>query len=111
MDRVAAHVEAFNLAVTAGDWATFTTRFAEDATMPFVGVPAGPYEGRLAITQGYRDNPPTEIMTLLTTNSDEARFRWSGGGTGAMHLSWTSDGRVSALTVTFDDSPQSLEDR
>ena len=42
MSRTTDHVIAFNHAVTTGDWDTFAARFADDATMTFVNVPAGP---------------------------------------------------------------------
>jgi steroid delta-isomerase len=104
MSRTTDHVDAFNDAVTTGDWDTFAQRFAEDARMTFVGVPAGPFEGRTAIAQAYRENPPTETMTVLDPDGDEAvaKFRWAGGGTGTMGLTWTPGGAVQTLTVTFD---------
>jgi steroid delta-isomerase len=102
MDRAAAHVEAFNRAVTTGDWDTFATRFAEDAEMSFPGLPIGPYAGRAAIAQAYRDNPPTETMTLVSADEDAVRFQWSSGSTGTMHLTWTADGQVQELAVRFD---------
>jgi len=46
MSRTADHVAAFNQAVTTGDWDTFAERFAPDATMRFVAIPVGPFEGR-----------------------------------------------------------------
>lgn len=102
MSRVADHVDAFNRAVTTGDWDTFAERFAENAVMSFVHVPVGPFEGRTAIAAAYRENPPSETMTLLDDGDELARFRWSGGGTGSMELRWTPGGAVQALTVSFD---------
>ncbi|MGW1345006.1 nuclear transport factor 2 family protein [Kribbella sp. NPDC002412] len=99
MSRTTDHVDAFNHAVTTGDWDTFAARFAADATMTFVNVPAGPFHGRTAIAAAYRENPPTETMTLF---DDETRFRWSSGTTGTMALTWTPAGAVQTLTVTFD---------
>jgi steroid delta-isomerase len=102
MSRIADHVEAFNQTVTTGDWDTFAARFAANAVMSFVHVPVGPFEGRTAIAAAYRENPPTETMTLLDDGDERARFRWSGGGTGSMELEWAPDGAVQALTVSFD---------
>jgi steroid delta-isomerase len=102
VSRVADHVDAFNRAVTTGDWDTFAERFAENAVMSFVHVPVGPFEGRTAIATAYRENPPAETMTLLDDGDELARFRWSGGGTGSMELRWAPDGAVQALTVSFD---------
>jgi hypothetical protein len=102
VSRTTDHVAAFNHAVTTGDWDTFAHRFAEEASMTFVGVPAGPFHGRTAIAQAYRDNPPTETMTLLGPDANTVRFRWASGGTGTMKLEWTPAGAVQALTVAFD---------
>ncbi|MFG1819912.1 nuclear transport factor 2 family protein [Kribbella sp. NPDC049174] len=102
MSRTTDHVEAFNEAVRTGDWDTFAERFAEDATMMFVNVPAGPFEGREAIAEGYRTNPPTETMSVLEEADDVARFLWSSGGTGTMSIAWAPNGTVQALAVSFD---------
>lgn len=102
MSRTGDHVDAFNLAVTTGDWETFAERFALDAMMRFVGVPVGPFEGRAAIAAAYRESPPAETMTLVEDGGERARFRWSGGGTGSMELCWAPDGTVQALIVSFD---------
>jgi hypothetical protein len=105
MNRIAQHIEAFNQAVGTGDWQTFSTRFADDARMSFVGVPAGPYVGRPAITKAYETNPPTDtIATFEPTDpsSDTVRFSWSSGATGTMRFGWTPAGEVQELTVTFD---------
>ncbi|HET6294890.1 MAG TPA: hypothetical protein VFG33_16020 [Kribbella sp.] len=102
MDRVKNHIDAFNQAVTTGDWTTFATRFAEDARMTFIGVPAGPYVGRVAITEAYQTNPPTDTISLLDSPSDEqARFEWSSGGTGTMNLTWTPTNHLATLTITI----------
>lgn len=102
MSRIADHVAAFNEAVGSGDWDAFAGRFAEDASMSFVQVPVGPFEGRAAIAAAYRENPPAETMTLVEDGDERARFRWSGGGTGSMELRWAPDGTVQALIVSFD---------
>jgi hypothetical protein len=74
--------------------------------MTFANVPVGPFEGRQAIAEAYRENPPTETMTLVDntvdSSADVARFRWATGGTGTMHLTWTPTGAVATLTITFD---------
>jgi hypothetical protein len=100
--RVADHVEAFNQAVGSGDWDAFATRFAETGRMAFVGVPAGPFEGRAAIAAAYRANPPDETMAVLADDGPVVRFRWASGDTGTMEFNWTADGLVQSLTVTFD---------
>ncbi|GAA0600557.1 nuclear transport factor 2 family protein [Kribbella sandramycini] len=108
MSRAADHVEAFNRAVTTGDWPAFAERFAADARMAFVGVPAGPYVGRPAILAAYQANPPAETMVLIGAGkqaeaaAEAVRFRWAGGGTGTMSIVWGTDGHVQELTVAFD---------
>ncbi|WP_460662630.1 nuclear transport factor 2 family protein [Kribbella swartbergensis] len=107
MTRTKEHVDAFNEAVTTGDWDAFAQRFAEDAQLIFIGIPVGPFEGRPAIAAAYRADPPDETMTLVSTEpsgpaTDIVRFRWAGGGTGTMHLTWAPDGAVRTLTVSFD---------
>jgi len=104
-DRVAAHVAAFNDTVASGEWEEFSERFADDATLAFVGVPVGPFTGRSAIAAAYAEQPPTDTMTITEVETDGAhdvaRFAWSAGGTGTMRLTWR-DGAVAALTVAFD---------
>jgi hypothetical protein len=99
-------VDAFNQAVTTGDWDTFARRFATDASMSFAGVPVGPFHGRTAIAAAYRQDPPSETMSVLDVQEESgatvARFRWSSGATGTMTLTWAPDGAVQALSVSFD---------
>ncbi|QBR92019.1 nuclear transport factor 2 family protein [Nocardioides euryhalodurans] len=103
--RVAHHVAAFDEAVASGDWASFATRFAEDAVLDFVGVPAGPFVGRAAIAAAYDAQPPTDTMDLLGVETDGdvdvARFVWRAGGTGTMRFTWR-DGTIARLVVAFD---------
>jgi steroid Delta-isomerase len=107
--RIAKHAAAFNAAVQSGDWSSFADRFTPDATMRFIGVPAGPFAGRAAIAQAYADQPPTDTLTIRKVDStggvDTAFFAWSaggGGGGGVMRLTW--EGRlVASLDITFDD--------
>ena len=103
MDR---HVEAFNDAVTSGTFDRFVATFTPDAVMRFTNVPAGPFDGRQAILDGYREQPPDDTMRVLDVDDiDEdgarVRFAWSAGGTGSMLLRW-SDEQVRELTITFD---------
>ena len=105
--RVARHVAAFGDAVATGGWAGFAARFAEDAELVFVGVPAGPFVGRRAIAAAYESDPPDEALVLagpVTTDGEEvvAPFRWVGsGGTGTMRLRFDRAGLVSRLVVSF----------
>src|ERR1700722_472324 len=102
--RAAEHVAAFNRCVRTGDWACFADRFTSDATMRFVGVPAGPFTGREAIAAGYASQPPSDTLTVSRVVScgdvDELWFAWDKGGTGIMTLRWSAH-LVAELTVTF----------
>jgi hypothetical protein len=99
------HVARFNRAVRERDWARLTNSFAPDAVMRFTNVPVGPFSGRGAIEQAYRDQPPDDTMTVRAideTGPDTAdvAFAWDAGGTGVMRLRWVDD-LVVELTVTF----------
>lgn len=90
--RIAHHIAAFNAAVRSGDWRSFADRFTPDATMRFIGVPAGPFVGRAAIAKAYAAQPPTDtlmIRDVVSTGAvDTAFFAWSAGGRGVMRLTW-----------------------
>ena len=102
--RAAEHVAAFNDSVRSGDWEAFAGRFAPDATMRFVGIPAGPFTGREAIATGYMSQPPSDTLTVSQAVSsgdvDELWFAWDYGGTGTMTLRWSAH-LIAELTVTF----------
>jgi steroid Delta-isomerase len=90
MIDAAAHVAAFNAAVATGDWDPFADRFADDATLAFVGPPVGPFEGREAIAAAYA------AQTVVP-------YRWdTTGATGTMRFCAAPDDAVQTLTVTFD---------
>ena len=107
-ERATAHVESFNAAVSNGDWASFSERFAEDAEMVFEGVPAGPYVGRAAIAAAYDADPPREPLTVAGPVTEDGHdlvvpFRWAeSGGTGRMRLRFDETGLVDRLVVAFD---------
>jgi hypothetical protein len=108
-EQVERHVAAFADAVVTGDWRAFCRRFADDAEMELVGVPAGPFVGRPAIAAAYDADPPGEPLRLIGPvghDGDEAvaRFRWvESGGTGTMRLRFDAAGLVARLVVAFDD--------
>ena len=110
-EQVERHVAAFAEAVGTGDWQAFSRRFAPDAEMFFVGVPAGPFVGSSAIAAAYVADPPREPLELtgqVVVDGDEAvaPFRWvESGGTGTMRLRFDAAGLVARLVVAFDDEP------
>jgi GNAT superfamily N-acetyltransferase len=109
--RAGAHVRAFNEAVGSGTWAAFAGRFAEDARMEFVGVPAGPFVGRASIAAAYDASPPDDTIERYGPVVEDGGetvvpYRWvRGGGTGSMRLGFDADGLVRGLVVTFDGPP------
>ncbi|MGS0688878.1 nuclear transport factor 2 family protein [Nakamurella sp. GG22] len=102
------HVNTFNAAVRSGDWDPFVSLFADDAVLEFVGPQVGPFRGRDAIAEAYRQTPPDDCIHLAgapVVRGDETviPYRWeSTGSTGTMRLKSDSDGLVDHLTVTFD---------
>jgi cysteine desulfurase/selenocysteine lyase len=103
----AAHVERFNAGVRARDFGEMVRHFADDATLEFVGIPVGPFEGRDAIDAAYREQPPDDEIDVLSTDEPDAstvvgRYAWRGTGeTGTMTLRHRGD-EITALSVAFD---------
>lgn len=102
------HVDRFNRAVRTGEWEPMTAHFTEDAELRFEGIPVGPFEGRDAIAQAYREQPPDDEVLLLDTGQagDEtiAGYAWAADPerrAGEMRLT-ARDGRIARLVVTFD---------
>ncbi|GAB4051472.1 nuclear transport factor 2 family protein [Catellatospora paridis] len=109
-DALRTHIDSFNAAVRGGGWTDFSATFADDAVMAFVGVPVGPYVGREAIAEAYRERPPVDTITVtsvrtLAPDTASALFRWDSGGTGSMTVRWFR-GSVAELTVVFDEDGQ-----
>lgn len=101
------HVRVFNAAVLNHDWSAFVARFADDAVVEFVGVPAGPYVGRDAIAAAYEHSPPDDTIEAVGAPSVEAGetvvpYRWTtSGATGTMRFT-ERDNQIGRLVVTFD---------
>ena len=104
----ARHVETFNASVRTGDFAPLVQLFADDASLEFVGVPAGPFEGRAAIDAAYRAQPPTDTLTVLSVHVEDdgtvvEAFSWStdaGAYSGEMRLV-VADDRIRRLVISF----------
>ena len=101
----AEHVRVFNEAVSSGRWEPFVDRFAEDAELEFVGVPAGPFIGRQAIAQAYRENPPDDAIAIDGVPRREGdtivvSYRWNRTKEkGTMRMTWKG-GLITKLVVT-----------
>jgi hypothetical protein len=100
------HCALFNACVVSGDWGAFVATFAEDARMVTAVAPDRPLTGRGLIARLYAKYPPTETMAMddvevVGEDTARARFRWAGGGAGAMTVRWT-DGQVADVVLTGD---------
>jgi len=108
MDLLADHVRRFNAAVRSGDFSPMLENFADDATMVFEGVPVGPFIGRDAIAEAYREQPPDDELDVLDVRRDGdtliAGYAWRRApDVRAGELRLTADGnRICRLVVTFD---------
>ena len=103
---LARHVSTFNAAVASGDFEPLVALFAEDASLEFVGVPAGPFVGRDAIAAAYGSQPPDDALEVVSVDEEPGgvvleRFVWHRGGTGTMRVT-LADGRIARLVVAFD---------
>ena len=101
------HVERFNAGVRSGDFTGMLENFAPDATMAFEGVPVGPFVGRDAIAQAYRERPPDDVLDVLDSRRDGntivAGYAWRREpDKRAGELRLTVEGeRITGLTVSF----------
>ncbi|MDX6277167.1 MAG: steroid Delta-isomerase [Nocardioidaceae bacterium] len=101
------HIRVFNAAVLSHDWSSFVERFTDDAAVEFVGVPAGPYVGRNAISAAYQQNPPDDTIERAGAPTVEAAelvvpYRWvTSGATGTMRFT-ERDQKIGRLVITFD---------
>ena len=104
----ARHIETFNAAVQSGDFAPLVELFSDDASLEFVGVPAGPFVGRAAIAAAYSAQPPTDTFTVLSVQVEDdgtvvEPFTWSadaGVRSGEMRLVVAGD-RIRRLVISF----------
>jgi steroid Delta-isomerase len=103
------HVERYNAGVRTRDFSGMVAGFADAAEMRFDGATAGPFHGRAAIAEAYREAPPDEMLVLLT---DEERpdgtivgaYAWAdepGVRAGWMHLTPGPHGRIARLVITI----------
>ena len=105
---MAAHVDAFNRGVRSGSFDEMLTRFHGDARLVFDGVRVGPYEGRAAIAEAYREQPPDDEIDVLDVTERAgdlvASYAWRADkGTRAGDMIFTiDDGLITQLVVTFD---------
>ena len=91
-----------------GDWEPMLARFDDDAEMEFRGVPVGPFNGRVAIAEAYRAQPPDDELRVLEDREregrTEARYAWLAEPdvpAGELLLV-AEDGLIHELVITFD---------
>ena len=101
------HVECFNAGVRCGDFTRMLENFAPDATMAFEGVAVGPFAGRDAIAQAYREQPPDDELDVLDSRLDAdtivAGYAWRrepDKRAGELRLT-VAGGRITRLAVSF----------
>jgi hypothetical protein len=112
LELLATHVEAFNEGVRTGDFRTMVEGFAGDAEMAFQGVPVGPFSGRTAIAEAYRDQPPDDELRIVDAREGDdgvivARYAWAKTPStiaGEMFITPDDDDQIARLVVTFDES-------
>jgi steroid Delta-isomerase len=104
------HVKRFNAGVRSGDFGPMLENFADDATMAFEAVPVGPFVGKDAIAQAYREQPPDDELDVLDAREDGdtilAGYAWRREPdvrAGELRLTVDS-GRIVQLVVTFEPS-------
>jgi cysteine desulfurase/selenocysteine lyase len=103
------HVERFNVGVETGDFGRMVERFTDDGELVFEGIPVGPFTGRQAIADAYRDQPPDDKVAVVsaTERADGTivtRYGWlrdGGREAGEMRITRRGD-RIARLVVTFD---------
>jgi steroid delta-isomerase len=108
MSALGEHVQRFNAGVRSGDFAPMLELFTDDAEMAFDGVPVGPFFGREAIAQAYRERPPDGELDVLDMRREGdtivAGYAWRREpDVRAGELRLTVVGAlITRLVVTFD---------
>lgn len=96
-----AHVQRFNYGVRTGDFDPMVSAFSEDAELVFEGIPVGPFVGRDAIAEAYRERPPDDEIVLL---GGEGTYAWASAPevpAGQMLLT-ERDGEIARLVIRYD---------
>jgi hypothetical protein len=104
---LAEHVRRLNDGVRTGDFGAMLEQFAPDAVLAFEGVPVGPFEGRVAIAEVYREQLPDDEITVLDVEErpDDvvAGYAWNSEPArraGELRLT-VRDALIERLVVTF----------
>ncbi len=102
------HVAAFNHGIETGDFEPMVQGFVPDGELIFVGAPAGPFTGRHAISDAYRESPPDDEIRVLEASvvggEVVAAYGWArdeGAKAGLLILT-PYELKLRRLVVTFD---------
>jgi RimJ/RimL family protein N-acetyltransferase len=108
VDFLYEYVARHNQGVRTGDWEPLGECLAEDARLELTGVEAGPFDGREAILDAYRERPPDDEVRILdaaeSTDGVEAVYSWAQDPerrAGRMLLA-LRDSAIERLVVTLD---------
>jgi hypothetical protein len=101
------HVRRFNASVAAGDFAPLVESLSDDAIMAFEGMAIGPFEGKAAIAEAYRQSPPDDAIEVIEVRQTDPasvlmEYAWRSDPaktTGRMRLRWGPDGLLRALEI------------
>jgi RimJ/RimL family protein N-acetyltransferase len=100
-----------NAGVRDGEWALLAELFADDAVLELAGGPSGPFVGRAAIEEAYRERPPDDELRVLDAGRDGetvvARYAWAAEPevtAGTLRLTGSAE-RIDRLVVTFEREP------
>ena len=99
------YVERFNAGVRSGDWEPMLELVSPDAELEFVGIPVGPFVGREAIGEAYRDQPPDDKLVLLEPREAlSATYAWAKEPerpAGELHLE-EREGAIVRIRVVYE---------
>jgi len=102
------HVADFNSGVTCGDFGPMVDRFDPDGEVVFAGAPFGPFRGHGAIRAAYRNQPPDDTITVLSSHADgdtvHAAFAWDANPdkkAGTMDLE-VANSRIKRLIIALE---------
>ncbi|MFN8180065.1 MAG: nuclear transport factor 2 family protein [bacterium] len=74
------YVSLHNRGVRDGELDALAGLFAEDAVLTFVGIPAGPFNGRSGIRRAFEARPPTDELVIGEVEGSEseaaASYAW-----------------------------------
>jgi len=101
------HVARFNDGVRGGDFGAMVSALAPDAEMRFEGIPVGPFYGREAIADAYREQPPDDELVLLDRREEHGElvgtYAWAAEPdvpAGELRLT-PRDGEIARIVVRY----------